>query len=161
MVSGQWPIILLCLLLHVFLGLFFVPTRELPSRAAPGVEAHHHVKKGPDTGRNSVGRRTIKEKMVYRKISKNTVTCFHVLSSPFLLKFPSFIKGNINLKKGLWSINKIYVLHVLSNWLFYFFKFNTSSLYFEQDRVQTDFNIKVNKTFLWWGYAGKGYVANA
>ena len=31
------------------------PALELHSRAAPSVEAHHHVN-GPDTGRNSRGR---------------------------------------------------------------------------------------------------------
>ena len=35
------------------------PTLELHSRAAPSVEAHHHVS-SPNTGRNSKGRQTIK-----------------------------------------------------------------------------------------------------
>ena len=39
------------------------PAQELPNRAAPRVEAHHHVN-GPDTGRNSRGRRTIKKPFV-------------------------------------------------------------------------------------------------
>ena len=37
------------------------PALELPSRAAPSVEAHHRSD-GPDTGRNSGGRRIIKTK---------------------------------------------------------------------------------------------------
>ena len=37
------------------------PALELHSRAAPSVEAHHRVN-GPDTGRNSGGRRIIKKK---------------------------------------------------------------------------------------------------
>ena len=36
------------------------PAKELTSRAAPRVEAHHRVN-GPDTGRNSGGRLTIKK----------------------------------------------------------------------------------------------------
>ena len=36
------------------------PALELHRRAAPSVEAHHHIK-GPDTGRNSRGRRIIKK----------------------------------------------------------------------------------------------------
>ena len=36
------------------------PALELHSRAAPSVEAHHHVN-GPDTGRNLGGRRIIKK----------------------------------------------------------------------------------------------------
>ena len=40
------------------------PALELHSRAAPSVEAHHHVK-GPDTGRNFGGRRIIKN---YKKL---------------------------------------------------------------------------------------------
>ena len=38
------------------------PTLELQSRAAPSVEAFHSVN-GPDTGRNSRGRRVIKKSL--------------------------------------------------------------------------------------------------
>ena len=44
------------------------PALELDSRAAPRVEAHHHVN-GPDTGRNSVERR-IKKTLIVQDLLK-------------------------------------------------------------------------------------------